>query len=101
MTVLASDLLIPGWAEGVDAPLAPVYDEGLPCHAVDPEIFFSESMEATAQAQAVCATCPMARACLEGALSRNEPWGVWGGAIIEKGEVVAVRRIAGRPRTAA
>lgn len=101
MSVLASDLLIPGWAEGIDAPHAPVYGEALPCHKVDPEIFFSEFPETIAIAQAVCATCPLQRSCLEGALSRNEPWGVWGGAIVDKGRVIAEKRIAGRPSTAA
>lgn len=31
-------------------------------------------------ARAVCATCPVIRECLEGALDRNEEHGIWGGA---------------------
>lgn len=31
-------------------------------------------------ARAVCATCPVVRDCLEGALDRNEEHGIWGGA---------------------
>ncbi|MSW98601.1 MAG: transcriptional regulator, partial [Actinobacteria bacterium] len=36
--------------------------------------------------------------CLEGALSRGEPAGVWGGELFDNGEVIAARRTVGRPR---
>ena len=35
--------------------------------------------------------------CLEGALSRQEPAGVWGGELFEDGQVIAKKRKAGRP----
>jgi WhiB family redox-sensing transcriptional regulator len=35
--------------------------------------------------------------CLEGALSRQEPAGVWGGELFEDGRVIAKKRKAGRP----
>ena len=37
-------------------------------------------------------------ACLEGALSRSEPCGVWGGQLFDDGRVVAQKRGVGRPR---
>ena len=36
--------------------------------------------------------------CLEGALERHEPYGVWGGELIIAGVVVARKRPRGRPR---
>jgi WhiB family redox-sensing transcriptional regulator len=35
--------------------------------------------------------------CLEGALSRKEPAGVWGGELFEEGRIIAKKRKAGRP----
>ena len=35
--------------------------------------------------------------CLEGAISRDEPCGVWGGELIEDGAVIARKRRPGRP----
>jgi WhiB family redox-sensing transcriptional regulator len=49
-------------------------------------------------AKALCADCPVRDACLAGALSRAEPWGVWGGEIFERGTVIARKRPRGRPR---
>ena len=43
-------------------------------------------------ASAGCAT-----SCLEGALDRVEPWGVWGGELIENGRIVVNKRPRGRP----
>jgi WhiB family redox-sensing transcriptional regulator len=37
--------------------------------------------------------------CLSGALERNEPWGVWGGELLEEGRVCATKRPRGRPVT--
>jgi WhiB family redox-sensing transcriptional regulator len=70
----------------------------LPCHYVDPDLFFAESMDRLEEAKALCHTCPLQRACLDGAISRREPCGVWGGKIFEDGQVVAVKRSPGRPR---
>ncbi len=108
MSVLFSDLLVPGWAEGDSAKigLADVTsmtgngDEfTLPCHTADPELFFSEESVQVAIAKRMCGTCPMKSACLEGALSRAEPCGVWGGELFESGQVIAAKRGVGRPRT--
>ena len=40
----------------------------------------------------------MKAACLEGALSRQEPCGVWGGELFVEGQIVAAKRTVGRPR---
>ena len=44
------------------------------------------------------ADVPSRRECLEGALSRQEPCGVWGGELFEEGVVIAEKRLPGRPR---
>jgi len=53
-----------------------------------------------AQAQALCADCPVQELCLAGALERREPHGVWGGKILVGGLVVEHKRGRGRPRKA-
>ncbi|MFM7542667.1 MAG: WhiB family transcriptional regulator [Actinomycetales bacterium] len=107
MSVLFSELLIPGWAEGENAKLGldsitGTYSDqraiSLPCHDSDPELFFSENNEEISLAKSLCGGCPVKRECLAGALSRQEPCGVWGGELFEDGQVIAKRRTPGRPR---
>lgn len=73
-------------------------DRALPCHTADPELFFSEELNEMAAAKSLCAACPVARTCLEGAIARSEPWGIWGGQLFDNGKPVAAKRRAGRPR---
>jgi WhiB family redox-sensing transcriptional regulator len=61
------------------------------------ELFFSESLDDIAAAKALCFECPVRLACLEGALARQEPWGVWGGELFFQGKVLAHKRKRGRP----
>ena len=103
MSVLFSELLVPGWADekiGLDA-VTGTYSDGssfnLPCHTADPELFYSETDQGIAEAKALCSTCPARNACLDGALSRQEPCGVWGGQLIEDGVIIERKRRAGRP----
>ena len=99
MTVLFSELLVPGWADGEMIGLNDVTGElALPCHATDPDIFFSEDAAGVSLAKSLCSSCPMVAACLEGALSRAEPCGIWGGELFVDGRVVAAKRTVGRPR---
>ena len=35
--------------------------------------------------------------CLEGAIARREPWGVWGGQMFLNGKILATKRRRGRP----
>ena len=69
----------------------------LPC-TEDPELFFAESPQDVEQAKAMCRGCRARLACLAGALERGEPWGVWGGELLLRGEIVPRKRPRGRPR---
>ena len=69
----------------------------LPC-TDDPELFFAESPADVEAAKALCQGCRIRVACLEGALERREPWGVWGGELLLRGTVVPRKRPRGRPR---
>jgi WhiB family redox-sensing transcriptional regulator len=69
----------------------------LPC-LTDPDLFFAESPADIARAKEFCRDCPAIRACLDGALERAEPWGVWGGELIMRGQVIASKRGRGRPK---
>ncbi len=105
MTVLFSELQVPGWAETGEkiglSDVAFTYDNAkaftLPCHQADPELFYSETDPGIAEAKALCGTCPVRNKCLDGALSRQEPCGVWGGQLIEDGVIIERKRRAGRP----
>jgi len=61
-------------------------------------MWFADSPTALEKAKALCADCPIRRQCLSEALEREEPWGVWGGEILERGAVIARKRPRGRPR---
>jgi WhiB family transcriptional regulator, redox-sensing transcriptional regulator len=60
-------------------------------------LFFSEDLTEIAAAKRVCATCPVLFPCLEAALSRAEPCGVWGGQLFAQGRIVLRKRRRGRP----
>jgi WhiB family transcriptional regulator, redox-sensing transcriptional regulator len=60
-------------------------------------LFFSEELHDIARARLFCQACPVREPCLEGALDRREPWGVWGGELIANGKVLAQKRRRGRP----
>ena len=70
----------------------------LPCHAADPDLWFAENPADLERAKALCSECPIRQACLAAALERAEPWGVWGGEILDRGTVLARKRSRGRPR---
>jgi len=69
----------------------------LPC-TEDPELFFAEAPADVEAAKALCQGCRARISCLEGALERREPWGVWGGELLLRGTVVPRKRPRGRPR---
>ena len=69
----------------------------LPCREQDPDLWFSEHPARLEIAKSRCAVCPVRLGCLAGAIARREPWGVWGGEIFERGEIVAQKRARGRP----
>ena len=68
----------------------------LPCRVQDPDLWFAETPAALEQAKQFYAGCPARVACL--AISRREPWGVWGGEIFDHGQIIARKRPRGRPR---
>ena len=61
------------------------------------ELFFSEALDDIARAKAFCGGCVVRRACLAAAVTRREPWGVWGGELLANGKVLAQKRKRGRP----
>ena len=69
----------------------------LPC-AGDPDLFFAESPDDVELAKSLCSDCPVRARCLAGAVERREPWGVWGGQLFIRGEIVPRKRGRGRPR---
>ena len=70
----------------------------MPCHEESPDLWFAESPTELERATELCADCPIRRECLDSALERQEPWGVWGGEILDRGTIVARKRPRGRPR---
>lgn len=60
-------------------------------------LFFSEDLVDIAAAKRICATCPVMEECLEGALARKEPLGVWGGQLFHNGRILMSKRRRGRP----
>ncbi len=108
MTVLFSELLVPGWAQagtkiGLGAVTGAYGNEiafTLPCHNSDPDLFFSENRQEISLAKSLCAACPVQSECLAAALSREEPCGVWGGELFDDGSIISKRRAVGRPRLA-
>ena len=73
----------------------------LPCRTHDdPDLWFAEAPAELERAKALCLGCPVREQCLAAALSRGEPWGVWGGEIFERGAVIARKRPRGRPSKA-
>ena len=69
-----------------------------PCQAEEPEIWFAETPAGVEYAKQLCQDCPFRTMCLEGALERREPWGVWGGELFDAGRVIPRKRPRGRPR---
>lgn len=76
---------------------APSADVELPCSSESADLWFAERPDQLGRAQALCRECPIKRQCLDGALNRREPWGVWGGEIFERGRVIPFKRGRGRP----
>jgi WhiB family redox-sensing transcriptional regulator len=90
--------------------LAPVADLGVPvggdtwsdaaaCRTVPgaSDLFFSEEVPDIIAAKRICAECPVIAPCLEEALERREPCGVWGGQLFENGQIIHRKRRRGRP----
>lgn len=61
------------------------------------EVFFSDQIPDILKAKGICSTCPLIEPCLDGALERHEPWGVWGGQLFFNGRILTQKRKRGRP----
>jgi WhiB family redox-sensing transcriptional regulator len=61
------------------------------------DLFFSDDIPDIELAKALCSTCALVAPCLQGALARREPAGVWGGQLFADGQVIAFKRKRGRP----
>ena len=88
-----------------DASLGQLHDQAgqvdqdsLPCRVNNPELWFAASPADVEFAKALCQECPVRSMCLDGALERREPWGVWGGQLFLQGVVIPRKRPRGRPR---
>ena len=80
--------------------IAPDAGLDLPCRSADADLWFAESPTELERAKAYCGRCPIQAECLAGALRREEPWGVWGGEIFERGVIIPRKRPRGRPSKA-
>jgi WhiB family redox-sensing transcriptional regulator len=60
-------------------------------------LFFSEEQSEIDEAKAICRECPVRLPCLEGAIERREPWGVWGGKLFHRGAARERMPRRGRP----
>ena len=61
------------------------------------DLFFSEEVPDIVVAKRICAECPVIAPCLEAAISRREPCGVWGGQLFDEGRIIHRKRRRGRP----
>lgn len=85
---------------GLACPGQPRGGHELPCRFGDADLWFAENPADLERAKAACGPCPVRAECLAGAIARSEPWGVWGGEILERGSVIARKRPRGRPSKA-
>ncbi len=60
-------------------------------------LFFSNDDVDVARAKAICRRCTLAVDCFQGAIDRQEAYGVWGGTLLINGEPVRFARRRGRP----
>jgi WhiB family transcriptional regulator, redox-sensing transcriptional regulator len=61
------------------------------------KLFFSDDPLDIEDAKILCRECPLRVECLRGAVDREEPAGVWGGHLFERGRAVAEPQPRGRP----
>jgi WhiB family redox-sensing transcriptional regulator len=80
-----------------DEPLGSSYARCSDGNGTLTHLFFSDDEFDIARAKAICSKCGLADDCLQGALDRVEPYGVWGGNLLVEGVIVEVKRGRGRP----
>jgi WhiB family redox-sensing transcriptional regulator len=67
------------------------------CYKHDPEMMFPDAGRGVLSvgeraAKQVCKVCPIRDQCLQGALDREEPHGVWGGMTEQERRVILSKR---------
>lgn len=60
-------------------------------------LFFSSDDVDVARAKAICGRCALTKQCLQGAITRQEAYGVWGGTLLLDGAPIALPPRRGRP----
>lgn len=80
---------------------APAYTPVEACASQNPEVMFPDVTDARGvhQARLVCRSCPVRERCLEAAVTRREPDGVWGGLTEPERERLRRRRYPRRKST--
>jgi WhiB family transcriptional regulator, redox-sensing transcriptional regulator len=72
------------------------------CRGSDTSVFFPASEADATAAQSICATCPVAEACLEYAIATRQSDGIWGGLTpTERHRLLRRRQKAARKARAA
>jgi WhiB family redox-sensing transcriptional regulator len=71
------------------------------CRGADTSVFFPVSDTFAGEAKAICATCPVAEACLEYAIATRQGDGVWGGlTAVERHRLIRRRQKIAREEAA-
>lgn len=85
--------------EFIGAPFTGDWTEAAACRPVPgaSDLFFSEEVPDIIAAKRICAECPVIAPCLEAAIERREPCGVWGGQLFDNGQIIHRKRRRGRP----
>jgi WhiB family redox-sensing transcriptional regulator len=93
MTIIEEEL------ERIEELDSAVWQDSAACRAIPQaaDLFFSEELHEIAAAKRICAECPVIAPCLEGAIGRSEPCGVWGGQLFLNGRILTIKRRRGRP----
>jgi WhiB family redox-sensing transcriptional regulator len=66
------------------------------CKGMGLDVFFPQDSEGVERAQAICATCPVRKVCLEYALALPEDYGIWGGVSERQRKLIRQRRKVAR-----
>lgn len=75
-------------------PEVPDWVDDAACDPKHSDAWFPEKGATAEDAKAVCRRCPVRADCLEGALERQEQWGVWGGLSTRERRDLAAGRTA-------
>lgn len=87
----------PGSAPSVVVEPDTTWTDAAACRGLDPNVFYPLDEVDESLARRVCATCPVQGACLEWAIARREPDGIWGGlTATERKRLVRRRRRVAR-----